>query len=264
MAQITALQFYGVPGRTRTFSAKAVALIVVTTAIHIFSDSGIEPAHATDNRSSVLIKDGLEVRENIWVGDATDYLAMLNGVVTLAGSAKRILTLRPEINLDEIKKQEVPDQVQVGVVFGYSMPVWEADSHEELFFRENVPGRWDGVSDIIFHILVALASAQPAATRYFKYALDWNQVGDDDVVPLAVHNVVVEQTVPASTAQYTTYELTFTIDYNVDGGDPVIMHDLLAGRLRRIAATTGTEITGEVIVLDWHSHYQVNKMFKAP
>lgn len=200
-------------------------------------------------------------------GGTTNFLQIDDsGIVALAGTAKRVLTLRPEINVDEIKKQAVPHQVQVpedGIFFGYSMPIWTEDSHEELFFRENVPGRWDGASDITFHILVALNTAQPAATRYFKYALDWNQVGDDEVVPAAVHNFPVEQTVPASTAQYTTYELTFTITYDVDGGDPIAIHDLLAGRLRRIAATTGDEITGEVIVLDWHTHYTVDKMFKA-
>ncbi|GAG79289.1 unnamed protein product, partial [marine sediment metagenome] len=62
---------YGVPGRTKTFSAKAAALVVTTTAIHTFADSGIGPAYASDNDGSVLIQDGLEVRENLWVGGAT-------------------------------------------------------------------------------------------------------------------------------------------------------------------------------------------------
>ena len=62
--------------------------------------------------------------------------------------------------------------------------------------------------------------------------------------------------------QNATYEVTFTLDYNVDGGDVVVAHDLLSGRLRRVAAS-GSEATGEIIVLDWHTHYQVNKMFKA-
>jgi hypothetical protein len=45
--------------------------MIATTAIHIFSDTIVEPNHATDNSKSVLIKDGLEVQGDIWVGDDT-------------------------------------------------------------------------------------------------------------------------------------------------------------------------------------------------
>lgn len=200
------------------------------------------------------------------VGTAENYLAISStGIVTLVGTAKRVLTLRPEINIDEVKKQTVPDQVPIGVFFGYSMPLYVADpdNHEELYFKENVPGRWDGASDITVHMLCCLASAETTGED-FNFQVSWNQVGTTDVVPATTHDVTHQIEVVDGT-QYATYELTFTIDYDVDVGDPIAIHDLLAVRLRRVAATgVGVdEVDGEVIVLDWHTHYQVDKMFKA-
>ena len=79
-----------------------------------------------------------------------------------------------------------------------------------------------------------------------------------------MHTATQEQVVPADTPQHTTYGLEFTIDYDADPTDKIEEHDLLAGRLRRIAATSGDEMEGEVIVLDWHTHYFVNKIFRVP
>lgn len=188
------------------------------------------------------------------------------GVITLVGTAKRVLTLRPEINVDEIKKQEVPVQVHIGagVFFGYSMPLWSddpVDNHEELHFRQNVPGRWDGASDIVFHALVCLAALQMPGQK-FNFQLDWNQAGTTDIVPVTVHPETDEITLIDAT-QFATYGLLFTLNYDEDAGDPIISHDLLSARLRRIDAT-GDEMDGEPVVLDWHTHYVVDKVFKAP
>jgi len=177
------------------------------------------------------------------------------------GNPLGALTLRPEVNVDEIKKQAKPDQVQIGVFFGYSMPVYNSDN-EEIFFRENVPGRWDGKSNITLHVLVALASTQIGA-RYFKFQFSWNQVTEGEVVPATTHDVEVEQAMADGVTQYTAYELEFTLDYDVDTADPILSHDLLSGRLRRIAATSGDEALDEIIVIDWHTHYIVNKAFRA-
>ena len=189
-----------------------------------------------------------------------DYLDVsTTGVVTLAGAAKRHLTLRAAINVGEINKRTVPTQVQVGVFFGFSMPVYDTD-YEELYFRENVPGRWDGASDITFHVTVALALAEDIGDK-FQFQLSWNQVGAPDIIPVTTHDIPVEITVVDNT-QYATYDLEFTIDYNVDVGDPIVAHDDLSARLRRIAASS-LECTGEIIVIDWHTHYTVDKMFTA-
>ena len=192
--------------------------------------------------------------------DANNLNVGATGIVTLVGSAKRILTLRAEVNVDEIKKEAVPDQTQVGIFFGYSMPIYAAD-HEELYFRENIPGRWDGASDIIIHFLVALVAGEDIGDK-FNFQFSWNQASGTEILPAATHDVTVETTIVDNT-QHATYEVTFILDYDVDVGDVVLSHDLLAGRLRRVAASS-LEATGEIIVLDWHTHYQVDKVFKAP
>lgn len=196
-------------------------------------------------------------------GSGSDLLTISSGgVITMSGTAKRVLTLRAAVNIDEVKKQGVPDQVQVGdgAFFGYSMPIWNED-HEELYFRENVPGRWDAASDIVFHMLVCLGALQTPGQK-FKFQFSWNQVGITDIVPTAVHSPTCEITLIDAT-QFATYMMTFIIVYDVDGGDPIVAHDVLAARLRRVAATSD-EMDGEPVVLDWHTHYPVDKMFKAP
>jgi len=53
----------------------------------------------------------------------------------------------------------------------------------------------------------------------------------------------------------------FTIDYDIDGvGSEIAARDMLTGRLRRIAATT-SEITGEILMLNWTLVYVVDKMY---
>jgi len=81
------------------------------------------------------------------------------------------------------------------------------------------------------------------------------------VLPDTTHDTTVETNITDGT-QYHLYEVVFTIDYNIDAGDVILAHDLLAFRLRRVAAA-GTEIDGEILVLDWHTHYTVDKMFTA-
>jgi len=198
---------------------------------------------------------------DVTIGGDTNYLDVSSGgVVTMAGTAKRELTLRADLDFTTVTAQGKPSQVIIGLFHGYSMPIYNNDN-EELFFNENVPGRWDGASDITFQVLCCLALAETAGET-FKFQFSWNQVGEADVVPVATHDTTDEITVVDGT-QYATYMLEFTIDYNVDVGDVILSHDDLTGRLRRVAST-GDEVDGEIIVLDWHTHYTVNKMFKVP
>jgi len=196
-------------------------------------------------------------------GGTTNYLQVsATGVVSLVGSAKRILTLRAELDQAKTAGTGKPTQVSIGIFQGFSLPIHGAD--EELFFRENVPGRWDEASDIVFHVKVALSGAEDVGDK-FQLRLSWEHAVEEEVVPVTSNDVDVETTVLAGrAAQYDEYEIEFTIDYNIDGaGNEIKMHELLGSRLIRIAATAN-EIAGEVIVLDWHTHYTVDKMFKAP
>jgi len=113
--------------------------------------------------------------------------------------------------------------------------------------------------------LVALSDAEDEGD-YFKFQLSWQNVADaSDVISAATHDVTAEQAVLAGRiAQYNVYELIFIIDYDADGeGNEIQAHDLLTYRLRRVDATN-PDVTNEIIVLDWHDHFTVDKMFKAP
>jgi hypothetical protein len=226
------------------------------------TDANGSIAFDTDVLVVDAVNDRVSVHGDTRLGDSDsgNYLDVSSaGVVTLVGTAKRSLTLRADLDYTKVTAQGKPTQVTVGAFHGSSMPIHN-NNDEELFFNENVPARWDGASDIEFHVLVALASAETTGET-FNFQLSWNQVGETDVVPTATHDVTDEITVVDGT-QYATYMLEFTIDYDADAGDAIASHDSLACRLRRIASS-GDEVDGEVIVLDWHTHYTVDKMFRA-
>jgi hypothetical protein len=63
--------------------------------LHIYSDIAIEPNHVTDNSKSVLIKDGLEVQGNSWIGGVTNYTKIdTNGDITQVGSGRMLESLK--------------------------------------------------------------------------------------------------------------------------------------------------------------------------
>lgn len=170
------------------------------------------------------------------------------------------LTLRPSLNSIEQIAHAKPTQVAIGVFYGFSMPVYAADN-EELFISQIVPGRWDGVSDIEIHVFCCLGGVEDVGDN-FKFQLSWEHAVDENVVPATTHDVQVEQAVLAGrAAQYDLYVLCFTIDYDADGvGNEIQPHEVLGMRLYRIDATN-PDVTNEIIVLDWHDHYEVDKMF---
>jgi len=195
-----------------------------------------------------------------------DFYVLRNGMIitaadglVMSGTTKRWLTLRAEMDYTAQIAASKPTQVSIGVAKGFSMPIYSADN-EELFFRETVPDRWDGVSDIIFHIKVALAAGEDV-DDYFKFQLSWEHAVAGEPVPATSNDVEVEQAVlTGRNAQYDEYDVFFTIDHDIDGaGNEIQPHELLAARLRRIDATN-PDITNEVIILNWHTHYQIDKM----
>lgn len=170
----------------------------------------------------------------------------------------RMLTLRPELNLFEIKKENVLAQAEIGVFFGYILPLWTA--HEELFLTAMSPGRWDGTSDIHAMAIVALGDAEDVGDN-FQLRLSWEHAPAGEPIPATSNDVDVETTLLAGrVAQYDQYMVRFVIDYNIDGGGNEIKHhELVAMRLRRIAASE-LEVDNDIIVLDWHLHWHVDKM----
>ncbi len=217
---------------------------------------------SNDSLGKVFIFDSQ--KSTIRMGVDPNYIQVdINGIQTLHGTAKRVLTLRPDLDYTTITAQGKPTQITVGAFKGYSMPIYNSDN-EELFANQMSPGRWDMSSDPVAHIAVALASGEDVGD-YFKLQLSWEKVHESsDILPATTHDIVVEQIILAGrSAQYDIYELLFTLDYDVDTPDNLGAHDLIGFRLRRIDATN-PDISGEIIVLEWHVEYQTDKVFAEP
>lgn len=238
---------------------------VIGQIIQLHSSPSENPLEVWASDDSVLsaltYTGGAEFSGVVTVGDGTNQLVIsAGGVLTLEGTAQRVLAIRPEIDYVTQIAHAKPTQETRGVFKLYSFPVYAADD-EQLIFHANVPGRWNGSSDITFHVLCALGGAEDVGD-YFKFRLSWESTHAGEVVPATSHAVDVEQIVLAGrNAAYDEYELTFTIDWDADGGgNEVLNHDLLGATLYRVDATN-PDVSNEIKVLDYHLHYPVNKMF---
>ena len=122
------------------------------------------------------------------IGDEDNYLDIdTGGVVTLVGTAKRTLLLPPGIDtIDQIAHSK-PTQVTAGIFKGFSFPIYAADN-EELFFRQRVPKRWDGASDILFCACICLAAGEDVGD-YFKFRLSWEHTAVGEIVSTSSNNV---------------------------------------------------------------------------
>lgn len=171
------------------------------------------------------------------------------------------LTMRPALVAGYVAAKTKPTPVSVGSHAGYSLPVYSSDD-EELFFRDYIPGRWDGASNFTVSVLCCLAGAEDVGDK-FKLQVSWeNKAPTSGVISTSTTDVPVETTVATSrAAQYSIYKVDFTIDY--DGPTPdVAAGDHIGFRLRRIAASS-LECSGEIIILDTIVTYTVDKIFKS-
>lgn len=158
----------------------------------------------------------------------------------------------------------VPTSVFLGVYAGYSMPIWTSpnDQYEELFWRLAVPGRWDGVADVTYYLVVCLSAAETLGDD-FRFQLSWsNTNGTVGVINATTVDVTADGDCSVGhTAAYSVFKLSYTIDVSAGPISVVAASDVLAGRVRRVASG-GTEISGEVIVLDHWLDFTVDKIFK--
>jgi len=163
--------------------------------------------------------------------------------MVLEGDAKSWIEFRPDLDATKIARNTKPTTVERGIVYGYSLPVGGED--EELFYNICVPDRWDGESDIHVHTHVWLDTAQDESNDAVKLQLDWAHTGIGDLAP-ATYNTVTDERVVGVVGQYEVVEFNFTIDYDIDVGNPVGIDDTLFFRLTRIASSH--EIVGEPII----------------
>lgn len=187
----------------------------------------------------------------------TDYIDVLSRAC--ATSAK--LTMRPTLVAGRVGANTKPTPVTVGAHAGYSLPIFNNDA-EDLFFRDRVPGRWDGASNIICMVKCCLVATQSGGVnKYFKLQLSWENQPSAGVITASTHDLTNNVECVVNEAQYTLHYPTFTIPYNSFSPN-IAASDHLGLRLFRIAAD-GTAIADEVIVLDVLLTYDVNKIFKS-
>lgn len=197
------------------------------------------------------------------IGDGTNYVQIdSTGVMTLAGTAKRKISIHPDFDAITQIALSKPTQVTVGVYKGLSFPIYASDN-EEVFYTLRVPYEWDGVSDIHLHMTVALATAEDIGDT-FKFRCSWENIKDDNILSAASHDIDYEVTVLASRiVQYSVYTLHFMIDYNLHGGaDDIEVGDIIGFRIRRIASS-GTEVNNEIISLDMEIDFNVDKIYST-
>jgi len=164
------------------------------------------------------------------------------------------LEFRPDLDETRIRGNAgIPTGVRIGepgegLFTGYLLPIWNSND-EELYFMHCVPDRWDGESHIILHVMTALAEANEAGNSY-QLQIDWEHVTPNvEEVPITVHNTYYTRTIESNT-QFECYRDHFLVLYNADVGDDIIADDILAFRLRRIAAGGQLkELDGELIIL---------------
>lgn len=183
----------------------------------------------------------------------------MNGQLILIENGLASIRLRPELDSNEIRVNAKPDEVHVGIYSGFSLPIWDSglNLHEELYFRQDVPRRWDEASDITAIVIAVLETAN--TDKKFKLELAWEHFVEGAVVPVTSNLVYVEKDT-GTASQYQTFVCEFTIDYDIDGtGNEIKSGETLSVRLRRVDASTA-EITDEVIIIDWYVQYRRNKL----
>lgn len=211
--------------------------------------------YATDSGASTF-SGGIEV------GDGTNELDVSNtGLVTMTGTAKGKLTLRPTLDQTSTLTGGIPTEVSRGLNIGYSMPIWStpANQYEQLSFRMRIPFRWDGTTDPQIAVFVTLSANEDVGDK-FKFQIEWQTEGPGDVMGTTVSTTVSEQTILTGRADaYDSYVIIFNLDAD-DVNNHIASGHMLQVRLRRIAASAN-EVSNEIIVWDWASMWCVNKMY---
>jgi len=184
-----------------------------------------------------------------------DKIIGTGGIVNTNGT----LILRPTFNSGFQKTSSKPTEVIRSSVIGYSLPVYNSDQ-EEMFFRDIVPGRWDGLSSSIFYVIGYLSEAEDVGDKFkLQVSIEATNgtTGVCDMAPVDANSGDILITTDHS-AQYSWYTVPITIPYTT----LVAGREAIHWRLRRIAASN-TPITGEFVVTNWYCKYTINKIYSA-
>ena len=167
---------------------------------------------------------------------------------------------RPAVNHAIIASKAKPVPIQVGVYWGYELPVSNWSDDQYLFLTHSVPRRWDGTTNPIYSIAAVLGTANTDVK--FQLRVGWRHYNPSgDVLPATSTDVDVPVVVSGAKAQYFSYKVDFTIDYDILTPDNIVSGDVLAFKIGRVAKTSGgTEATGNIIIFGGVIQYAFNKI----
>jgi hypothetical protein len=202
------------------------------------------------------------------LGNSSDYMQVsTNGFITFAGDGKCYLTMRPTLYAGVVAGAGKPTSVNVGIHAGYSLPVGNGADGELLYFRDYVPGRWDGESDPVVSVLCFIDTANTAGEE-FALTLNWANYDPTAgaIISTDFITAIAQTELSAGhTAQYSLFKVQFTIDASAAPKVALAKSDHLGLKLWRSAVTGAgaDECEGEVVVIDTVITYMVDRIFKA-
>lgn len=165
---------------------------------------------------------------------------------------------RPMVNHSIVAAKAKPVPIQVGVFWGYGLPVSNWSDDQYLFLTHSVPRRWDGSTNPVYTVAAVLGTAN--TDKKFQLRCSWEHyTPNGDILPTTSHNVDTETNITGAQSQYKSYQVSFTIDYDVSTPDNIAAGDILAIKLGRIAASSA-EATGNIIVFGGVLNYRRDKI----
>ncbi|KKM28136.1 hypothetical protein LCGC14_1567670, partial [marine sediment metagenome] len=231
---------------------------VLTSNIHIFSTSTVEPNHASDSGDNVLVKGDIEVQGTGWFGGGTNYSKFeADGTLVFNGAATVFNDLVLPLDSARVPASNAPNwESFVGNLNAFA---YQVNDFQE-FTTEFIHGYKEG-SDFSFHIHGALnaLTAQEEKVRFeIEYSIaDVNQsTGFGDVFPDGSGSLLIaELVVPDATADLTNIFIVI----GVDNAGTFGIDATIKGRIRRIAKTAGgNELTGDMFVTQVGVHYEMS------
>lgn len=86
MAKLTQFQPYGLSGKIRTFAAKTAAIPLLINIVG-YSESPA-PVHVEDVKTNLLVKNDVEIQNELYVGDISNYVKTNSSGITFVGTRR--------------------------------------------------------------------------------------------------------------------------------------------------------------------------------
>lgn len=198
-----------------------------------------------------LMEDG-----SLRIGDDTNYITIdANGEVLQVGAATVYEDVQFPVAVGKIPGANAPTWEQMGTLTNHAEYAFSVDDYIDCQAGEPSHGWYEGsASDVHAHITLKTAQST-GGNRYVKITV-YLAIADVNGVWSELGPYTAEQTIPTGTAALTHYLL--------DLGDATLtgyhIGSQIKARVRRIAATGGTEYADDVYITQVGMHMQKNRL----